>query len=194
MFPCTPSRMRARRCSNISTGRPQCGGRSIGVSALTDFLYALIAFSLYQALKGINRDAMWSHRIHGFIRCPGTASWPNYARCSHSVKGTRLPPPTSSGHLCAAATYSTAVLNSTVPKSTPYCPGLGTSDRSRHAQGDLHKARHTWGISGSWGSCQSWAPSHECSRCDDNPHLASPTVWFLLVGLRLYKLGAVMPL
>ena len=53
----------------------------IGFSALTDFLYALIAFSLYQALKGINRDAMVvaTGCMWLFVVLELATTWPNYA-------------------------------------------------------------------------------------------------------------------
>jgi hypothetical protein len=168
----------------------------MGVSALTDFLYALVALSLYQALKGINRDAMVvaTGFMALFVVLELAISWPNYAALltlseGYAAATTDLQRAT----YVAAATYSTAVLNSTVPKVYAILlPALGTLGIGLvMRKGIFNKAAAILGvIVGVLGILSVVGPLLT-SALDATIILTSllTTVWFLLVGLRLYKLG-----
>jgi hypothetical protein len=167
----------------------------IGLSALTDFLYALIAFSLYQALKGINRDAMvvatglkWL-----FVVLELAIAWPNYVVLltlseSYAAATTDL----QRASYVASANYATAMLNSKLGFYSILVPALGTLLIGLvMRKGIFNKATAYLGvIAGVLGIVSVVGPLF-VSALDPTIILTSllTTVWFLLIGLRLYKLG-----
>jgi hypothetical protein len=167
----------------------------IGLSALTDFLYALIAFSLYQALKGINRDAMvvatglkWL-----FVVLELAIAWPNYVVLltlseSYAAATTDL----QRASYVASANYATAMLNSKLGFYSILVPALGTLLIGLvMRKGIFNKATAYLGVvAGVLGIVSVVGPLF-VSALDPTIILTSllTTVWFLLVGLRLYKIG-----
>jgi hypothetical protein len=167
----------------------------IGVSALTDFLYALIAFALYQALKGINRDAMvvatglkWL-----FVVLELAIAWPNYVVLltlseSYAAATTDL----QRASYVASANYATAMLNSKLGFYSILVPALGTLLVGLvMRKGIFNKATAYLGVvAGVLGIISVLGPLF-VSALDPTIILTSllTTVWFLLVGLRLYKIG-----
>jgi hypothetical protein len=168
----------------------------IGVSALTDFLYALIAFSLYQALKGINRDAMvvatglkWS-----FVLLELAIAWPNYAALITLADGYALAASAlERAAYIPAANYATAILNSTVPEVYAILiPGLGTllvglvMRKGIFNKGTAYLAI----VTGLLGIVSVVGPLLT-DALDATIIITAllTTVWYLLVGVRLYKLG-----
>jgi hypothetical protein len=167
----------------------------IYLSALTDFLYALIAFSLYQALKGINRNVMviavglkWL-----FVVLELATGWPNYATLitlskSYAAASSEL----QRAAYIAAANYSTAMLNSTILKVYAILvPALGTLLIGLvMRKGIFNKATAYLGIvAGVLGIVSVVGPLFT-NALDATIILTSflSMVWFFLVGLRLFKI------
>jgi len=171
----------------------------IGVSALTDLLYALIVFSLYQALKGINRNVMvvatgfkWL-----FVVLELAISWPNYAALITLSDGyAAATTDVQRAAYVASANYSTAVLNSTVPGVYAIVfPALGTLLIGLvMRKGLFNKGTAYLGVvTGVLGIVSVVGPLL-VSALEPTIILTSllSTVWFLLVGFRLYKLDQQM--
>lgn len=85
----------------------------LGLSVLTDFLFVPVAFSLYLALKGVNRNAMLvATAFMGlFIALDLAVTWPNYASLitlsGHYAAATN---DAQRAAYVAAANYASAVL------------------------------------------------------------------------------------
>lgn len=168
----------------------------ISVSALTDFLYALIAISLYQALKGINRAVMVvaTGLKLLFVVLELATTWPNYAVLLTLSEGfaaaaTDLERVT----YVSAANYATTMLNSTVLEFYAiFVPALGTLLIGLvMRKGIFNKTTAYLGIvTGVLGIISVLGPLF-IDALDATIILTSllTTVWFFLVGLRLYKLG-----
>jgi len=62
-------------------GRRRSGGRILGLSVFTDFLFMPVAFALYLALKGINRNAMLlaTACVGLFVVLDLAVTWSHYA-------------------------------------------------------------------------------------------------------------------
>lgn len=168
----------------------------IGVSALTDFLYALIAFSLYQALKGINRPTMvvatglkWL-----FVVLELAITWPNYAVLFTSSYGyAAATTDIQRTAYIASANYATTVINSTLMAVYAILiPALGTLLIGLvMRKGIFNKVTAYLGvITGILGVVSVVGPLF-ISALEPTIILTSllTAVWFLLVGLRLFKLG-----
>jgi hypothetical protein len=167
----------------------------IGVSALTDFLYALIAFALYQALKGINRDAMvvatglkWL-----FVVLELAIAWPNYVVLLTLSEGyAAATTDLQRASYVAAANYATAMLNSKLGFYSILVPALGTLLIGLvMRKGIFNKATAYLGVvAGVLGIVSVVGPLF-VSALDPTIILTSllTTVWFLLIGLKLYNLG-----
>jgi Domain of unknown function (DUF4386) len=168
----------------------------IGVSALTDFLYAFIAFSLYQALKGINRNAMVvGAGLKGLFAVLELATtWPAYAALiTLSDRYAAATTDAQRAIYVASANYSTAVINSTVLKAySILVPAVGTLLIGLvMRKGLFNKGTAYLGVvTGVLGIVSVVGPLF-VSALDPTIVLTSllTAVWFLLVGFRLYKLG-----
>lgn len=167
----------------------------IGVSALTDFLYALIAFSLYQALKGINRNAMvvatglaWL-----FVVLELATTWPNYATLITLSDGyAAATTGAQRAAYVASANYATAVLNSILLEVYAILvPALGTLLTGLvMRRGLFNKVTAYLGVvTGVLGIVSVVGPLF-VSALAPTIVLTSllTTIWFLLVAFRLYKL------
>lgn len=168
----------------------------IGVSALTDILYAAIAFSLYLALKGINRDAMlvatgfkWL-----FVVLELAISWPIYAGLI-SLSGSYAEAATVAQREAYAATasYATGVLDSTVlAVYTIVFPAIGTLLIGLvMRKGVFSKTTAYLGVVGGILGIVSVVEPLFVDALKPTIIFASLlyTVWYLLVGFRLYRLG-----
>jgi hypothetical protein len=168
----------------------------IGLSVMTDFLYALIAFSLYQALKSINQDVMvvatgfmWS-----FVILELAITWPNYATLITLSEGyASATTEIQRATYIAAANYSTIILNSIVLKIYAILiPALGTLLIGLvMRKGIFSKSVAYLGIVTGFLGIVSVVGPFFTSALDRTIILTSllTTVWFLLVGIRLYRLG-----
>lgn len=168
----------------------------IGLSVLTDFLYALIAFSLYQALKGIDRNTMvvatgfkWI-----FVVLELAISWPIYTGLI-TLSGAYAAATTEAQRAAYAATasYATGVLNSTLlAVYAILIPALGTLLIGLvMRKGIFSKTTAYLGIVGGALGILSVVGPLFVPALDPTIIVASLlyTVWFLLVGFRLYRLG-----
>ena len=171
----------------------------IGVSALTDFLYALIAFSLYQALKGINRDAMLvaAGLKMLFAVLELAITWPTYVGLITLSGGyAAATADAQRAAYVATANYATGVLNSTLlAVYAILIPALGTLLIGLvMRKGIFSKSTAYLGVvTGVLGIVSVVGPLF-VSTLDPTIIVASllTTVWFLLVGFRLYRLGQQM--
>jgi len=168
----------------------------IGLSALTDILYASVAFSLYHALKGINRDAM----LVGaglkmlFAVLELAISWPIYVGLI-ALSGDYAAATTDAQRAAdvAAASYAMGILNSTLlGVYMIVIPALGTLLIGLvMRKGIFSKTTAYLGVAtGILGVVSVVGPLF-VSALSPTIMLTAlfSTVWFFLVGYRLYKLG-----
>jgi hypothetical protein len=168
----------------------------IGLSVLTDFLYVFIAFSLYQALKGIDRNTMvvatgfkWL-----FVVLELAIGWTNFAVLitlsdSYAAATTDV----QRAAYVASANYATTVLNSTLSEVySILVPALGTLLIGLvMRKGLFNKGTAYLGVvAGVLGIVAVVGPLFTSAL---NPVIVLTSlltsVWFLLVGFRLYRLG-----
>ena len=167
----------------------------IGISATTDFLYALIAFSLYQALKGIDRNTMvvatgfkWL-----FVILELAITWPNFAALillsdGYAAATTDI----QRAAYVASATYSTTMVNPIFGVYTILVPALGSLLIGLvMRKGLFNKATAYLGVVVGILGVVSVVGSIFVSALEPTIILTSllTTLWFLLVGFRLYRLG-----
>ncbi len=89
----------------------------VGLSVLTDFLFLLVVWSLYVALKDVNRNAMrvGAALIASFVVLDLAITWPNYAvLITLGGEYAAAAGDAARAALVAAATYTTTVLSSTL--------------------------------------------------------------------------------
>lgn len=168
----------------------------IGVSVVTDFLYALIAFSLYQALKGIARNTMvvatgfkWL-----FVVLELAIGWTNFAvLITLSAGYAAATTDVQRAAYIASANYATTVLNSTLSEVySILVPALGTLLIGLvMRKGLFNKGTAYLGVVvGVLGIVSVVGPLFTSAL---NPTIILTslltTVWFLLIGIRLYRLG-----
>jgi hypothetical protein len=114
-----------------SVGAPPSGGEArlhylvgkttvwwaiLGLSVLTDVLFVPVAFALYLALKGVNRNAMLiaTALVGLFVVLDLAVTWPNYAALI-SLSGKYAAATTAErATYVAAANYASAVLTSSL--------------------------------------------------------------------------------
>lgn len=176
-------------------GRETAWWAILGLMVFTDFFYVVIALALYQALKKIDQNMMLL-----FIACMGlfivldlAVGWPNHAALFNLSSGyAAAATDAQRAAVVSAAAAPSAVLDSALPAIySIVIPALGTVFASlvmlkgvfSKGTGYLGLAVGVTGIvafadpfMGAWGKVHIV-----------NALLA--TIWFLLVGWRLYKLG-----
>jgi hypothetical protein len=168
----------------------------IGVSVVTDFLYVFIAFSLYQALKGIARNTMVvaTGFMWLFVILELAIGWTNFAVLitlsdSYAAATTDV----QRAAYVASASYATTVLNSTMSEVySILVPALGTLLIGLvMRKGLFNKGTAYLGVvAGVLGIVAVVGPLFTSAL---NPTIVLTSlltsVWFLLVGFRLYRLG-----
>lgn len=169
----------------------------IGVSAVTDVLYLAIAFSLYEALKGINRSVMlvgagfkWLFAVLELA-----ITWPNFvALIGLSARYAAATTDVQRMTYVAAANYAVEMTGSSsvLKFYTILVPALGTLLIGLvMRKGIFSKVTAYLGvITGVLGIVSVVGPLF-VSALDPIIILTSllSTVWFLLVGIKLYRLS-----
>jgi len=195
----------------VQVGAPPSGGEArlkylalhttvwwaiLGLSVLTDFLFVPVALSLYLALKGVNRNAMLvaTAFVGLFIVLDLAVTWSNYASLitlsGHYAAATN---DAQRAAYVAAATYASAVLASSleavysilVPSFGILMIGLVM------LKGIFSKSMAYLGVVTGILGIVSVAGPLFVSALSVTIIITSvlTTVWVLLVGYRLYRLG-----
>jgi hypothetical protein len=167
----------------------------LSLSVLTDFLLIPVALSLYLALKGINRDAMLlaTAFIGLFVVLDLAVTWPNYASLIALGDDYAAASDAQREAYVAAANYASAVLESTlagvyniVTLSLGILIAAFVILRSSFGKGSAY-LRLLTGILG----IVSVVGPVLAGALGATIIVASvlTTVWVLLVGYRLYRIG-----
>jgi len=195
----------------VQVGAPPSGGEArlkylalhttvwwaiLGLSVLTDFLFVPVALSLYLALKGVNRNAMLvaTAFVGLFIVLDLAVTWSNYASLitlsGHYAAATN---DAQRAAYVAAATYASAVLASSleavysilVPSFGILMIGLVM------LKGIFSKSTAYLGVVTGILGIVSVVGTFFVSTLSVTIIITSvlTTVWVLLVGYRLYRLG-----
>lgn len=167
----------------------------IGIHALADFLYAALAFSLYEALRGINRPAMLvaAGGIVVSVVLELAITWPSVATLITLSQGYAAASDVQRAAYVAGANYGTAMFNSTLGAFyTIVVPAIGILLIGLvMRKGIFSKSTAYLGmVTGVLGIVSVVGPLF-VSALEGTIILTSllTTVWFLLVGWRLYKLS-----
>ena len=167
----------------------------LGLSVLTDFLFIPVALALYLALKGINRNAMLlaTAFVLLFVILDLALTWPNYGALITLGGHYAAANETQRAVVVAAATYASVVLDSDLLATyIILVPGIGILIASLvMLKGVFNKATAYLGIAtGILGIVSVVGPIF-VSALSATYIIASllTTIWVLLVGYRLYRLG-----
>ncbi len=168
----------------------------LSFSVVTDFLFVPVALSLYLALKGINRNAMLLATVCVglFIILDLGITWTNYASLM-TLSGNYAAAANASQKaiIVAAASYPSAVLESSllfVYNTLTLAIGILITGCVM-LEGIFSKSTGYLGIVTGLLGIVSVVGSFFISSLSVTIIIASilTTVWVLLVGFRLYKLG-----
>jgi Domain of unknown function (DUF4386) len=176
--------------------RPTAWWTILGLSVLTDFLFVPVALAVYVALKHINRNAvlLGASLVISFVVLDLTVTWPNYSSLiTLSRDYAALTNDVQRAAIVASARYPIAVLTSVlfgvyailVPSVGILILGLvmlkGTFSRVTAYAGVVSGVLGIVAVVGPF-----FVPGLGFAAV-----IASvlTTVWVLLVGLRLYRLG-----
>ena len=168
----------------------------LGLMVFTDLLYVLVWLALYEALKGINRNMMWlALACKGlFVVLDLAIMWPNHAALFNiSSAYAAATTDVQRALLVAAASAPSALLDSFLPSIyIILMPSLGSvfagfvMFKGIFSKGTAYLTLAI-GITGILSVVDPliFGPS-------DPMHIINAllaTIWYLLVGWRLYKLG-----
>ena len=195
----------------VSAGAPPSGGGAarltylagkttvwwaiLGLSVLTDVLFVPVAFALYLALKGLNRNAMLvaTAFVGLFVVLDMAVTWPNYAALITLGGKYAAATDVQRAAYVAAAEYASAVLGSTL--EAVYSIGVLSVGILMVGlvmlKGIFNKATAYVGVvTGILGIVSVVGP-FLVSTLSLTIIITSvlTTVWVLLVGFRLYRLG-----
>jgi len=161
----------------------------LGLSVLTDVLFVPVALALYRVLEGINRDAMRvaTALVGLFVAVDLTVTWPNYAALI--VLSDRYAAATTDAQRAAAAAgYASAVLTSRLEAVYSIlvlsCAILAIG---------LVMLRGTFGKGAAYVGVATGVPGIVAVASASGVAViivsVLTTVWALVVGYRLYRLG-----
>lgn len=162
----------------------------LALSVITDVLFVPVALSLYSALKGINRDAMLvvTALVGLFVVLDLAVTWTNYgALITLSGHYATATSEVQQASYVTAADYPAAVLASPLePVYSIAVLSLGISLTSVVMLGGLFN-RWTAYVGLATGVCGIVSVTGWTVSVILNAVLA--TIWVLVVGFRLYRLG-----
>ena len=177
-------------------GNPKVWWAILGLSVLTDFLFVPFTFSLYLALKGINRSAMLlaAACLGLFVVLDLALTWPNYAvLITLSGDYAAAASDAQRAVLVSAATYPSAVLESSILGGyIILVPGVGIVITGLvMLQGVFSKSTAYLGLVTGILGIVAILGAFFVSSLGLIVIITSilTTVWVMLAGYRLYRLG-----
>lgn len=185
----------AEECLKYLAGHTTAWWTILGLSVLTDFLFALVALPLYLALKEVNKNAMLvgTGLLGLFAILDLAVTWPNYSSLiTLSGNYATATSDVQRAVFVAAASYASAVLAFEVSVYAILVPSLGILIIGLvMLKGTFSKVTAYSGVgSGILGIVSVVGPFF-MSALGVVAVFSSvlTTVWVLLLGYRLYRLG-----